>query len=35
MAMGFDLLAAETALSMKEVYSDITLVASVPDRGHC
>ena len=28
MAMGFDLLAAETALSMKEVYSDITLVAT-------
>lgn len=35
MAMGFDLLAAETALSMKEVYSDITLVATVPYRGQC
>ena len=35
MAMGFDLLAAETALSMKEVYSDITLVAAVPYCGQC
>lgn len=35
MAMGFDLLVAETALSMKEVYSDITLVAAVPYCGQC
>lgn len=35
MAMGFDLLAAETVLSMKEMYSDITLVAAVPYRGQC
>lgn len=33
--MGFDLLAAETVLFMKEMYSDITLVAAVPYRGQC
>lgn len=35
MAMGFDLLAAEVVLSMKETYPDIVLVAAVPYRGQC
>lgn len=35
MAMGFDLLAAETVLSMKIECPDIMLLAAIPYRGQC
>ena len=34
-AIGFDLLAAEAVLSLKDKYPDIVLIAAVPYRGQC